>query len=114
MSRLTSLAWATDTPDADTNGIQDWMEAEADRLIRKGMRILEIGEDDLERLPKGHELKCLLAWLAHGHTMVSHGWLAQRLQMGCSTTVSAYIKRVKMAQPGQLARLRKKLENAGL
>ena len=94
------------------DGIREHDEAEAERLIRKGMRILDVGEDDLRLLPKGHELKCLLAWLAHGRTMVSHGWLAQRLQMGHSTTVSTYIKRVKLAQSGRPASLRKKIENA--
>ena len=95
-------------------GIREHDEAEAERLISKGMKVLEIREDDLVRLPKGHELKCLPAWFAHGHTMVSHGWLAQRLQMGYSTTLSTYIKRVRLAQSGHLTRLKKKLDNAGL
>ena len=58
---------------------------------------------------KGHEVKCLLAWLAHTRAMVSHQWLSDRLHMGNATTVSTYIKRVKEAESGPLARSRDRL-----
>jgi hypothetical protein len=106
------VSWRKQRTSCIGDGIREHDEAEAERLIRKRLRILDVGEDDLARLPEGDELKCLPAWLAHGRMMVSHGWLAQRLQMGHSTTVSTYIKSVKPAQSGRLALLRKKLEKA--
>jgi len=87
-------------------------ENEAERLIVAGMEVLDIAEDDLDRLPKGHDLKCLLAWLAHTRTMASHGWLAQRLRMGYSTSVSTYIRRAGSARSGTTARLKKRLLKA--
>ena len=89
--------------------IREHDEDQAERLIRKGMRALDIDEDELGRLPKGHESKCVLAWLAHTHAMVSHRWLSERLRMGYPTTVSTYIKKVRLAPAGRLARLRNKM-----
>ena len=85
-------------------------EHEAERLIRKGMASLEIDEDDLARLPKGHELKALLAWVAHKQTMASLAWLSNRLQMGFPTALSAYIRRIDVAQSGSVSRLKKHLQ----
>jgi REP element-mobilizing transposase RayT len=90
-------------------GISRHDESEGERLIRAGMKILDVKEDDLGRLRKGHESKCLLAWLAHTRTMVSHAWLSRRLHMGYPTMVSKYIKRVNLTTSGPLLRLRKKL-----
>ena len=87
-------------------------ENEAERLVRKGMEILGIDEDDLDRLRKGHEFKCLLAWLVHRRTMATHAWLSDRLKMGYPTTMSTYIKRGGEARSGPIARLRKKLDTA--
>jgi len=109
ISRLSKVVEGKQRASYSGAGIREHDECRAERLIRKGMRTLKIDEDDLDRLPKGHELKCLLAWLAHTHTMVSHGWLSKRLQMGYPTTVSTYIKSVRLAPAGRLARLRDKL-----
>ena len=89
-------------------------EAEAEKLIEKGMKVLGVHEEDLDDLPKGHEFKCLLAWLAHTHTTVRHSWLAARLQMGYPTTMSTYIRRVRMAQGDETATLRNRLTRTAL
>jgi hypothetical protein len=84
-------------------------EYRAEELIGKGMKCLGIKESDLNGLAKGHDVKCLLAWLAHTRTMASHQWLSDRLQMGNSITVSTYIKRVKEAGSGPLCIAKKDL-----
>ena len=89
--------------------IREHDESCAEELIRKGLKCLEVTEKDLGRLAKGHDVKCLLAWLAHTYTMVTHQWLTDRLQMGNPQTVSTYIKKVKQAEKGALARRRNKL-----
>ena len=91
------------------DGIREHDEHCAEELIRKGMMRLQVAESDLVSLAKGHEVKCLLAWLAHTRTMVSHQWLTDRLKMGNATTVSAYIKSIREAEAGPLARSRDKL-----
>jgi putative transposase len=93
-------------------GIRRHDQTEAEKLIKKGMKALGVSEHDLSCLPKGHELKCLLAWLAHSKATVSHAWLSNRLNMGCPATLSAYIRRVRQADSQSLARLKKRLENA--
>ena len=56
------------------------------------MRKLGLTDDDLRRLPKGDSRKCALAELAHSRTMVSHTWLAERLNMGHPQNLTRYIK----------------------
>jgi len=90
-------------------GIREHDQYRAQELIKRGLKRLRVREGDLGRLAKGHDVKCLLARLAHTHTMVSHQWLSDRLQMGNATTVSTYIKRVKQANAGPLARVKNKL-----
>jgi len=72
-------------------------EHEAGRLIEQGMRKLGLTDEALLRLPKGHAQKCALAHLAHARTMVSHKWLAARLNMGHPQNLSLYIKQSRVA-----------------
>jgi hypothetical protein len=51
----------------------------------------------------------MLAWLAHAHTMVSHKWLSDRLNMGHPQNLSAYIKKAQNRPPA--ARLAAKVIN---
>jgi len=90
-------------------GIREHDAYRAETVIRKGIKRLDVREADLARLPKGHEAKCLLAWLAHSQTMVSHQWLSDRLHLGHATMVSLYIKRVKQARTGPLSQGKKAL-----
>lgn len=67
-------------------------EGEAERLIRWGLKVLGLREEDLPRQPKGSAQKRALAHLAHMRTMVSHQWLTERLHMGHPQNLSSYIK----------------------
>ena len=73
-------------------------EAEAEKLIRAGLRTLGLRETDLRRLPKGHPHKCVLAWAAHRHTTVCHAWLSNRLNMGVTSNMSMYVSKAKAPQ----------------
>ncbi len=114
LEKLSSVIEGKQRTSYSGGAIQAHDEHEAERLIRSGMATLEIDEADLTRLPKGHDLKCLLAWLAHQQTMASHAWLADRLRMGFPTALSAYIRRGDVARSGPLGRLRKRLKEAVL
>jgi len=73
-------------------------EAEAEKLVRAGMKALGFCEADLAKLPKGDAHKCVLAWLAHRRTMVSHAWLSERLSMGSPSNMSTYTSRARSAR----------------
>ena len=81
-------------------------EADLEPIIEACHSIHNVPEFENKR----HEIKCLLAWLAHTYTMASHQWLSDRLQMGNSTTVSTYIKRVKEATAGPVTQVRNELQ----
>ena len=49
------------------------------------MKAPGLREADLAKLPKGDAHKCVLAWSAHRHSMVSHAWLSERLMMSGSS-----------------------------
>lgn len=74
---------------------RDRGEKEAHRILREGIRHLELppGLTELSRLKKGDERKIQLAILLRNHTSMSNDWIAERLAMGhpgsVSRTVSA-------------------------
>jgi len=53
-------------------GIKRHDEQEAESAVREGMKILQITEQDLTELPKGHKVKKLLAWKVHLQAMACH------------------------------------------
>ena len=63
-------------------------EAEAERLIRKGLQIL--GMKDLDGQAKGSAVKIALAAMVKSRTVVTNLWIARRLQMGDPSRVSRY------------------------
>ena len=85
-------------------------ESQAEECVQSGMRILGLRDEDLGSLAKGHELKCLLAWLSHSQTMVSHPWISRRLQMGRPSNLSEYIKGIRETTDQRLLGLRRRLE----
>ena len=85
-------------------------EREAEALIRRGMEVLGLSEDDLAALNKGALPKCALAWLAHSRSTVSHRWLGRRLHMGVPGGVSVHIATIRDAQSQQAKALRRRLQ----
>ena len=81
-------------------------EKEAERLVRKGLRALNLTESDLAELRKGDERKCVLAWLAHTYSMAGHRWIGQRLRMGGPSHISVNVGRVANAKGSRLETLR--------
>ena len=86
-------------------------EAEAERLVRAGMRALGLTEADLAKQAKGSRDKCLLAWLAQEGTLAKQNWLVDRLKMGAASGIGAYAKRVREATDSETRRLRKALQD---
>ena len=85
-------------------------ERRAERLVRKGVPVLGLRMQDLPKLPKGHEAKCVLAWLVHTRTMASHKWLAARLAMGVPSNMTTYIDRARRNRSPRIRALRAEVE----
>jgi putative transposase len=81
-------------------------EAEAERLVRSGLKALGLTEADLEKQAKGSREKCLVAWLVQERTLARQSWVAERLRMGAASGVGAYTKRIREATDPEVRRLR--------
>jgi REP element-mobilizing transposase RayT len=57
-------------------------QAQAQRLLTRGLRLLGLTRRQLERTPKGQVEKAVLAWWLRRQTTVGRGWVAERLWMG--------------------------------
>ena len=66
-------------------------EAEADRILHVGLRVLKLKEQDLLRMAKGATEKQVLAWWLRKRTVVSRKWISQRLNMGDVSRVTRAI-----------------------
>ncbi len=87
-------------------------EKQAEDLVRVGLKVLDLRDGDLEQLPKGDVRKCVLAWLAHTRSVVSHKWLSERLVMGCPSNLPHHINKVRSSKHGQIHRMRREAERA--
>jgi putative transposase len=87
-------------------------EAEAERLLAKGMEVLGLGWEALEGGAKGMAAKQVLAWWISERTTVSRRWASERLSMGDESRVTQAIRRVKAGGDRELGALRARLERA--
>jgi len=83
-------------------------EAEAERLVCKGLAQLKLKDSDLLVLPKGAEEKKILVALLKNRTFVSNKWIVARLYAGHPSNIPRYMKAVKGA--ASESRLRKLIE----
>jgi hypothetical protein len=84
---------------------------EAERLVRAGMKVLGVRNEELEGRRKGAMEKKLLAWLVKSRAMVSHRWVADRLKMGVAANVGKYAKEASEAKHSDIVHLRERLAN---
>ena len=104
MEKLTSGGRGGCRPDAAV--LRDHGEAEARRLLARGLEVVGLTANDLAALPRGDERKAALAAMLRSRTTVSNAWTAQSLFMGHPSRVTHCVKTARN-QP-----LRKKLEAA--
>jgi hypothetical protein len=74
--------------------VKAFAESEAETLIVKGLKMMDLDTEmqNLSELPKGDPRKVALASLVRMRTSVTNAWLAERLAMGQSGSVSRLIK----------------------
>ena len=64
-------------------------ESEAERLLNAGMKALGMaGIEEVKKLQKNDKRKQALAWLVKSRTVVRHGWILERLEMGHRSNVT--------------------------
>jgi hypothetical protein len=63
-------------------------EAQAERLLARGLAVLKLEESRLSEPPKGGWEKQLLAWWLCQHSTARRGWVSARFGMGEESRVS--------------------------
>lgn len=91
-------------------------EAEAERIVPRGMRILGLPttDDAVVSLAKGDDRKVVLAMLLRDRTSVGNSWIASRLSRGHSGSVSRMIGACRKSgkQAAVIRKLAKALDEA--
>ncbi len=85
-------------------------EAEAERLLARGLAALEPAEGQLAETRKGAWEKEVLAWWSCQHTTARRRWVSEQLGMGDESRVTQAIGRLKRKGPPEVERLKKRLE----
>lgn len=85
-------------------------EAQAEKLLRAGLGVLKVKEQDLEEMAKGAKEKQVLAWWLWRKTMVSRKWISQRLEMGDVSRVTQAASLVNGNEDISIVRLKRQLE----
>jgi len=67
----------------------------AERLIKQGMKALDLNDEALENLRANAPEKVALAWWIRKQTIVSLEWVSDRLQMGHYTSVTQAVARCR-------------------
>jgi hypothetical protein len=88
-------------------------EAEAQRLLVRGLTALSFRPEDLSCGPKEMAAKQALAWWLSLRITVARRWASERLSTGDESRVTQAIRRVKAGDDPELRSLRQKLERAG-
>ena len=84
-------------------------EAQAEQIFGKGLRTLNLNEQDLHNMDKGAREKQVLAWWLRKKTVISRVWISQRLRMGDVSRVTQAVSAVGANKDIELIKLKKRL-----
>lgn len=85
-------------------------QAQAERMLARGLRELGMRRAALVSAPKGQLAKQVLAWWLYGRTTVSRRWVAEHLAMGCESRVSQARSWVESSRASKVVALKHKLQ----
>ena len=77
-------------------------EAEAERLLGEGLKILEVEAGSLAKQPKGMAQKRVLVWWLRGRTTTGRRWVSERLWMGDESAESRAVRLLQAGRAGEL------------
>ena len=86
-------------------------EAQALRILQKGLDVLRISEDELRAKAKGAVQKQVLAWWLKKKTVVSRKWISEKLRMGDLSRVTNAGRKVDSGEENEIRKWKIKLEN---
>jgi REP element-mobilizing transposase RayT len=109
IERIESLPGKRESFSGDQVRMHD--EHEAEMLLAAGLDVLGMSEDALVSQRKGADEKALIAWLLRRHSVVSNGWIAERLNMGRADCLSRYPKKIEQTDRPELIEKREALRN---
>jgi hypothetical protein len=83
-------------PSLSTQSTHQWRDhaqASATDLIRRGLKALELSEDQLKASKESEPRKVSLAWAIARSTTVTQTWIANRLNRRSAANVSQQVRR---------------------
>lgn len=84
-------------------------EAEAERLLIHAAGVSEMDLTRLDQLKKGDLRKGVIAWFLSKNTSVGQKWIAKRLWMGDSSTVSRVVRQIERTKDSEIVKWKKVL-----
>jgi REP element-mobilizing transposase RayT len=87
-------------------------EAEALRLLDRGLSYLNLKKEDLPNLKKGDTRKKIIAWLLRQHTGVRNDWICDQLAMGKASNLARHVAAVKNSEVPEIIAFRKMMKKA--
>lgn len=82
----------------------------AERTLQDAMRRLGISEEHLDYMRKGDVRKKVLGWWVRRKSCVRNDWIADRLKMGKSSSLSRMVREVELATSGAASRMKKMIK----
>jgi hypothetical protein len=85
-------------------------EAQALRILLRGLDVLAVSEGELQVEAKGALEKQLLAWCLRNKTVVSRKWISDKLRMGDLSRVTNAVTKVDLGKENEIRKWRIQLE----
>lgn len=86
-------------------------EVMAEQLLQAIFAKLQLSEQLLATMPKGHNIKRIIAWALRKKTIVSNRWLSDKLYLGHPANIPNYVRSVEQTKDGKLLSLRRQIES---
>ena len=85
-------------------------ELDTERLLEDALKCFGLHSTELKSLKKSDPRKKVIAWFIRKKTCVRNEWISQRLEMGCASNISSFIREVDGAETGDLFVLKEALK----
>jgi hypothetical protein len=90
--------------------IREHDEAQALRILQRGLDVLGVSEGELQVKAKGALEKQLLAWCLRKKTVVSRKWISEKLRMGDLSRVTNSVRKVDLGKETEIRKWKMQLE----
>ena len=84
-------------------------EEMAEHLLRRGLEVLDLTEEELFDMKSASPQKQALAWLLKTHTSVTGVWVARRLRMGHRSNLSRALQKFGKPKEAKMKSLKRKM-----